>query len=54
MEYQKENCPCKRIACERHGNCDACKEHHHRSVKIPLTTCERKKAKQKQLPVHPS
>ncbi len=40
-------CPCKRVKCERHGNCAACKQHHHDSVKRPLTTCERMKAKQR-------
>ena len=35
------NCPCKRTNCVRHGNCAACKEHHHCWPKIPLTTCER-------------
>lgn len=39
-----ENCPCKRIQCERHGNCAACKEHHYTKKKY-LPACERIKAK---------
>lgn len=31
------DCPCKRIKCERHGNCDACRKHHADST----TACER-------------
>lgn len=46
MESKNPNCPCKRIKCERHGDCTACKEHHHASAKIPLATCERMKAKE--------
>lgn len=41
MEYKNESCPCKRTKCERHGDCSACKSHHHASKKIPLATCER-------------
>ena len=34
-------CPCKRKKCERHGNCDACRAHHHDSSRKALTACER-------------
>lgn len=34
-------CPCKRKKCERHGNCDACRAHHHDSSRKSLTACER-------------
>lgn len=38
---QQENCPCKRINCPRHGDCAACREHHHASSRKPLTRCEK-------------
>ncbi len=38
---RKADCPCKRSGCVRHGDCAACQEHHHKSEKMPLTTCER-------------
>ncbi len=41
MNDNSTNCPCKRTNCIRHGDCKACKEHHHCWPKIPLTTCER-------------
>lgn len=41
----KTDCPCKRTACERHGNCAACRAHHRSMKKLVLTTCERKKNK---------
>lgn len=44
MEEVKE-CPCKRIHCVRHGDCEACWNHHHAPGKKMLTTCERLKAK---------
>lgn len=49
MESNKTKaCPCKRTACERHGDCAACKEHHHSSCgRYPLATCERLAAKKK-------
>lgn len=34
-------CPCKRKACERRGDCESCKAHHHASQKNCLTACER-------------
>lgn len=27
----KEDCPCKKKNCGRHGNCDACKAYHAES-----------------------
>ncbi|MGI6171627.1 MAG: hypothetical protein ACOYIC_07900 [Butyricicoccus sp.] len=37
------DCPCKRTKCERHGDCDACREHHHSkgSGRKALTRCEK-------------
>ena len=40
MENRNPSCPCKRAKCERHGNCAACKAHHHADGKMG-TTCER-------------
>ena len=45
MERKELDCPCKRVQCERHGDCHACKEHHHASKRLPLSTCERIKAR---------
>lgn len=45
MQNNKD-CPCKRKNCERHGDCAACKEHHHVLQKRSLTTCERIKQKE--------
>ncbi len=28
MKERKE-CPCKRVHCQRHGDCEACWDHHH-------------------------
>lgn len=42
---QDIECPCKRKKCERYGNCNACKEHHHNSARKPMTACERLEAK---------
>ena len=38
---QPEACPCKRTKCPRHGDCAACREHHHASERKPLTRCEK-------------
>lgn len=47
LSFQCDNCPCKRMKCERHGNCAACKEHHHnKNSKISLTRCEKLKKKE--------
>ena len=45
MEYIIENCPCKRVQCERHGHCTECREHHLLKKKY-LPACERLKAKE--------
>ena len=34
-------CPCKRLSCPRHGDCAACREHHHACARKPLTRCEK-------------
>jgi len=49
METKMNNtdCPCKRTKCERHGNCNACQEHHHRECsRKPLTACEKAEKKE--------
>lgn len=28
MQKSREDCPCKRARCPRHGNCEACRAHH--------------------------
>ena len=36
------DCPCKRTKCERHGNCDECRDYHHNKKSgITLTRCEK-------------
>lgn len=44
MFEKNEACPCKRIKCERHGNCKACRE-HHKNKKMP-NACDRIKLKE--------
>jgi hypothetical protein len=39
-------CPCKRTACERHGNCAECREHHI-TVKHFAVYCDRHPKKTK-------
>lgn len=48
MEEIREDCPCKREKCERHGNCSACREHHSSKRRPP--SCERmeQRAKRKE------
>lgn len=41
MKYDAANCPCKRLKCERHGDCKACIEHHHTSKRKLYTYCEK-------------
>ena len=41
MDGEKK-CPCRYKSCKRHGDCDACRE-HHRTVKRMPPACERKK-----------
>ena len=38
-----ENCPCKKKKCERHGNCEACREHYAESKRKRPVSCEKKK-----------
>lgn len=38
------NCPCKRVKCERYGDCEACRKHHNN--KKTLTRCEKLKKKE--------
>lgn len=38
---RQDICPCKRVNCPRHGDCAACREHHHTSGSKKLTRCER-------------
>lgn len=42
-----ENCPCKRMKCERRKNCDACREHHHAMKRKLGVACERRQKKEK-------
>lgn len=46
MVNKKIDCPCKRIQCERHGDCAACMAHHHAPGKKLLAACERIAAKE--------
>ena len=46
MINEKIDCPCKRVKCERHGDCAACMAHHHAPGKKLLTACERIAAKE--------
>lgn len=49
IEKNNPNCPCKKVKCERHGNCVQCREHHN-SPKIKyLTTCDRIKKKEEKV-----
>lgn len=44
MSQAKKNpdCPCTYSPCSRHGNCQACKDYHHRMGQ--KTACERQKS----------
>ncbi|MDD5935499.1 MAG: hypothetical protein PUC65_08090 [Clostridiales bacterium] len=44
-EKLKSDCSCKRVKCEYHGNCKACRTHHIDSKYLP--TCERLALKKK-------
>lgn len=35
------DCPCTYVDCERHGDCEACKDNHHSQDQ--KTSCERLK-----------
>lgn len=37
---EKKECPCKRVKCERHGDCAACRA-HHAEIKRSPNACER-------------
>lgn len=43
MKY--EQCPCKRLKCERHGDCEACRKHHNTQKRKIRIACERIEAK---------
>lgn len=43
LESGTETCPCKRVKCERHGDCAACTEHH--STKKHPPYCKRERAR---------
>ncbi len=36
-------CPCKKVKCERHGNCEACRAYHAASKRKRPCYCEREK-----------
>jgi len=38
---RNEKCPCKRVQCERLGDCEACKEHHRTVETRYKVACER-------------
>jgi hypothetical protein len=40
MEREQRPCPCKRLKCERHGDCAACRQYHREHKKYP-PYCER-------------
>lgn len=42
-ESKKVICTCKRIKCERHGNCEQCLEYHHHSRRHPVPYCQNPK-----------
>lgn len=44
MMIENPDCPCKRLKCERHGDCTACRKHHSEEKKTP-PTCDRLKEK---------
>lgn len=43
---EMKDCPCKRVHCQRHGDCEACYHHHHAPGKKMLTACERQRVKE--------
>lgn len=40
----KQDCPCKRLRCPRHGKCAECRSYHS-SDKKSAPACEREQAK---------
>ena len=46
-QMEESACPCKRIECERHGNCAECQAHHHaKEGKKGLTRCKKLAARE--------
>ena len=44
MDYIE--CPCKKVKCDRYGNCDEYKKYHHnKNSRKSLTRCEKLKKK---------
>ncbi|SHJ87401.1 hypothetical protein SAMN02745227_00911 [Anaerobranca californiensis DSM 14826] len=39
MAQINENCPCQSKHCPRHGNCEACQNHHNQNGGLPC--CKR-------------
>ena len=39
MSTQAVDCPCPKAKCERHGDCEPCREYHYAKGKLPY--CER-------------
>lgn len=39
---EREDCPCKRLRCPRHGRCSACKKFHETSI-YPANCMKKKK-----------
>ena len=45
MDYIE--CPCKKVKCDRYGNCDECKKYHYnKNSRKSLTRCEKLKKKE--------
>lgn len=45
LVIEEKSCPCKRIKCERHGNCEECIEHHKEKETKYEPYCMRKSRK---------
>lgn len=45
LRLKKSACPCKRVKCQNHGNCIACREQHKTHASRPQTACEALAAK---------
>ena len=41
FSFIKTDCPCPKLTCERHGDCDRCETYHYKKGKLPY--CKRKK-----------
>lgn len=46
----RNDCPYKRVKCERHGDCEACREHH--VTKKNTVACERLSREEKRSRKH--